>query len=203
MWDSRYAKAGFAYGTEPNEFVRDNKDFIADHVPERGRALCLGAGEGRNAVWLAQTGLSVTAVDGSAVGLDKAQALARERGVADRLETVVSDLAEFDLGEARWELVLSIFCHVPPALRCKLHRALPAALAPGGLLLLEAYTPRQLDHGTGGPPALELLFEPEQLRDELEGLEILRCEELEREVHEGDYHNGASAVVQLIARRPR
>jgi hypothetical protein len=202
MWNQRYGEPGFAYGIEANDFIREHEALILDTVPAGGRALCLGAGECRNAVWLAERGLMVTAVDGSDVGLAKGRQLASERGVSERLETVVSDLARFDLGQERWELALSVFCHVPPALRQQLHAGLPRALAKGGVLLLEAYTPRQLKLRTGGPPVGELLVEPDALREELGELTLLRCEELQREIHEGAFHHGMSAVVQLIARRP-
>jgi SAM-dependent methyltransferase len=165
-----------------------------------GPVLCLGEGEGRNAVFLAAQGLEVTAVDLSPVALDKAQRLAAERGV--RITTAVADLADFGLGEARWGAIVSIWCHLPPWLRTKVHRAAVVALEPGGHFVLEAYTPRQLAFDTGGPRSEDLLYEPQSLRDDLAGLELLRCEELERKVHEGDWHRGRSAVVQVLARKP-
>ncbi len=157
-------------------------------------------GEGRNAAHLAQLGHAVTAVDASSAGIAKTERLCAERGVA--IECVHADLADFDLGEARWSGIVSIFAHLPPPLRQRVHAAIPAALRPGGILLLEAYTPRQLQHGTGGPPVAELMMSEAVLRNELAGLEILHLQELEREVIEGRGHTGTGAVVQLIARRP-
>ncbi len=194
-WDERYAEPGFAYGTAPNEFLAQN----VGRLPAGGDVLSLAEGEGRNAVFLAQRGFRVTAVDGSAVGMEKARQLAAQSGV--KIETIVSDLAAFDLGENRWAGIVSIWCHVPSALRARLHPAIVAALRPGGVLLLESYTPKQLEYKTGGPPTAELLTTRAELEHNLRGLEFVSCEEKTREVHEGRYHNGMSAVVQLIARK--
>lgn len=195
-WDERYAEPGFVYGTAPNEFLAQN----AGRLPAGGDVLSLAEGEGRNAVFLAQRGFRVTAVDGSAVGLEKARQLAARSGV--EIETIVSDLAVFDLGENRWDGIVSIWCHVPSTLRARLHAAVVAALRPGGVLLLESYTPKQIENKTGGPPSAELLTTQAELERTLRALEFVSCEEKTREVHEGKYHNGMSAVVQLIARKP-
>ena len=197
MWDRRYAEPGFAYGTEPNDFLREQAERV---FPAGGEVLSLAEGEGRNAVFLAQRGFRVTGVDASPVGLEKARKLAAERGVA--IETVVADLDGFDLGVARWDGVVSIWCHTPPSLRARLHRAVVAALRPGGAFLLEAYTPAQLAHGTGGPKDVQLLMTADAVRAELAGLDLVHVEETVREIHEGAYHEGTSAVLQVLARKP-
>ena len=161
--------------------------------------LCLAEGEGRNAVFLAERGFQVTGVDGSKVGLEKAKRLARERGV--KLETIVADLREYDPGSARWDAIVSIWCHLPPDLRAALHPKLVTALAPGGVLLLEHYHPRQLEYRTGGPPDAKLLVTREELERDFASLSVLHAFEGERDVHEGSGHGGASYVTQLIARR--
>lgn len=196
MWDERYAADGYFYGTEPN-------DFLAEHaaaIPP-GPVLELAAGEGRNGVWLAQRGHAVTAVDGSSVGLAKAEALARARGVA--ITTVCADLASYAIAPATWSGVVSIFCHLPPALRARVLGEAARGLVPGGALILEAYTPAQLAHGTGGPKDRALLVTLDELRADLAGLELEIAREVEREIHEGTGHGGLSAVVQVVARRPR
>ena len=196
MWDERYGKPGFAYGTAPNDFLREH----AHRLPA-GPVLCLAEGEGRNATWLAQReDLEVHAVDGSEVGVRKTAELAAERGVTVRARH--ADLADLDLGEDCWAGIVAIWAHLPLPLRQRVHAAGVRALKPGGVLLLEAYTPRQLEHRTGGPPVLSMLCEPDDLRAELAGLHFERLEELEREVHEGPYHHGTSAVVQIVARKP-
>jgi SAM-dependent methyltransferase len=197
MWDQRYSEPGFAYGTEPNDFLAGNAE---RYLPPNGEILCLAEGEGRNAVFLAQHGFRVTGVDSSAVGLEKARKLAEEHGV--HIRTVVADLGNFDLGVGRWDGIVSIWCHTPVDLRVRLHRSVVAALRPGGVLLLESYTPNQLEHKTGGPPTAELMMTLAAVREELAGLELLQAEEKLREIHEGKYHDGLSAVLQVVARKP-
>ena len=194
MWDERYSEDEYAFGTEPNDFLRSVLRLLPD-----GKALCLGDGEGRNGVWLAEQGLAVTSVDASGVGLGKARALAHQRGVA--IATVHMDLADFIIERGAWDVIVSIFCHLPPPLRQRVHRDVVAGLRPGGMFVLEAYTPEQIVFGTGGPPTAELTMNLDALRQELAGLKLLRAEEMEREVHEGRYHNGRSAVVQVLALR--
>ena len=194
MWDQRYASSDYFYGTEPNDFLRAE----AVRLP-MGDVLCIGDGEGRNSVWLAQRGFVVTAVDASAVGLDKAKALAAARGVA--LRTEHQDLATFDFGRERWHAIVSIFCHLPSALRRAVYPRLQQGLRPGGVVLLESYTPAQLGRGTGGPPVADMMLDLATLRAEFAGLEELLGVERERDVVEGKGHRGGSSVVQFVARR--
>lgn len=195
MWDERYNTDEYVYGTEPNAFLKS----VARRIPE-GRVLCLAEGEGRNGVYLAGLGYDVTAVDASAVGLEKARRLARDRGVT--LETVVADLATFDIAPGRWDGIVSIFCHVPGEIRKDLHRKVQAGLRPGGMFVLEAYTPDQLGYKTGGPPDPDRLMSVGDLKVELQGLEFIRAEEAIRDVVEGRYHTGPGAVVQILAKKP-
>lgn len=195
MWDERYSEDGYAYGTEPNDFVREH----AHRIPT-GPVLCVAEGEGRNAVYLAGLGHAVTAVDASAVGMRKAAALARARGLS--VNTVVADLADFTVEPGAWTGVVSVFAHVSPPLRVKLHRSLVSGLRPGGVLILEAYTPDQIGRGTGGPPVPGPMMTLEGLRTELAGLDLVIGREIVREVHEGRYHTGEAAVVQVVGVHP-
>ena len=196
MWDQRYAEDGFAYGTDANDFLVS----VADRIPA-GPVLCLAEGEGRNAAFLAGRGHPVTAVDLSRVGLDKAQALARSRG--HEITAVHADLAEYDpAAPGGWAGIVSVWCHVPPPVRRALHARVVAALAPGGVFVLEAYTPDQVGRGTGGPPVAGPMMTAAQLRDELAGLELVHLVECERHIAEGRYHQGLSAVVQLVGVKP-
>lgn len=195
MWDQRYDTAEYVYGTDPN-------DFLANVIAEmpKGRTLCLAEGEGRNAVFLAEHGHQVVAVDASRVGLQKASQLAKERGV--QITTVIADLAEFEIEPDSWNAIVSIFAHVPPAIRRPLHKRVVEGLKSGGMLVLEAYRPEQIKLGTGGPPVPALTMTLNALRDELDGLIFRHASELERDVVEGRYHSGKGAVVQVIAVKP-
>jgi SAM-dependent methyltransferase len=194
MWEERYRAADYAYGTEPNGFLRDNVDTLPV-----GEALCLAEGEGRNAVFLASTGRRVSSVDLAEAGVEKTLRLAAAQGVV--VDAVVGDLASFDLGVDRWDGIVSIFAHVPSSLRVDLHRRVVTALRPGGVFLLEAYTPDQVGRGTGGPPSPDMMMTLAELRQELQPLELLHAGELEREVIEGSHHSGVGSVVQVIARK--
>ena len=194
-WDQRYGTGDYFYGTLPNDFL---KEHVAA-LPPGGRVLCLGEGEGRNAVFLAAEGFDVVALDASAVGLAKAERLARERHVS--ITTVRADLAEYALGRDAWDGIVSIWCHLPSVLRARVYHDVGPALKVGGAFLLEAYTPAQLEFRTGGPQSVDLLPTLAAVRAELGGLEFELAIEREREVHEGCGHRGRSAVVEIIARR--
>ena len=193
-WDARYAEPEWAFGTEPNDFLREE----ANRLPA-GRVLCLAEGQGRNAVWLAQRGYAVTAMDQSAKGLERARALAAERGV--KIGTVCADLADFAIEPGTWQGIVSIYAHVAGDVRALVHARVEQGLAPGGVFLLEAYRPEQIGRGTGGPSEDERMVNLARLRRELPSLEFLVAREVDREVLEGHRHRGMSSVVQLVARR--
>ena len=172
---------------------------IFHHIP-KGSVLSIAEGEGRNAVFLAKQGYSVTAVDGSEVGLKKAEKLAAENGVV--IECIHADLADFDLGEDKWDGIISIFVPLPSPLRKRLYQKLETALKPGGVFLIEAYTPDQIKHGTGGGSSADTMQTAGSLRLELPDLEFKHLAELEREVIEGTYHTGLGSVVQAIGVKP-
>ena len=192
MWDERYGSDEYAYGRAPNDFLKERHGVIP-----KGKVLSLAEGEGRNAVFLAKQGYTVTAVDGSQVGLSKAGKLAEENGV--EIELIHADLAEFDLGTDAWDGIVSIFCPLPADLRTALHRKVVAGLKPNGVFLLEAYRPEQLQYGTGGGKSADTMTTKDSLLADLAGLRFIRLQELERNVVEGIYHTGLGAVVQAIA----
>lgn len=195
MWDERYSASDYAYGTEPNDFLKS----VASRIPA-GPVLCLAEGQGRNAVYLASLGHDVLAVDQSPVGLERARELAVSRGV--KITTEVADLSNFIIEPGSWSGIVAIFAHLPPALRARVFAAAVRGLAPGGAFVLEAYRPKQLEYGTGGPKDVSMLMSLDALRAELAGLRIDHGIETEREIHEGDYHHGRSAVVQILAFKP-
>jgi len=191
MWNERYSQLEYAFGIQPNDFLVE----VSQQIPS-GRVLCLGEGECRNAVYLAQQGYQVTAVDASAVGLEKAQKLAAKKSVT--IETIVADLADFVVQPNAWDGIVSIFCHLLPSLRAQTHRQAVAGLRSQGVFILEAYTFHQLDFKTGGSPRVELMMDLTILRRELKGLVFNHAVELEREIQEGQFHQGRSAVVQVL-----
>jgi SAM-dependent methyltransferase len=194
LWDERYSGTEYAYGVEPNDFLRDE----AARIPA-GPVLCLAEGQGRNAVYLASRGHPVTAVDFSRAGLARAAQLAGERGV--RVELVEADLATFELGDDAWSGIVSIWAHTPADVRRRVHAAVPRALRAGGVFILEAYRPEQLAYATGGPRDPAFLPALAGLRGELSGLELVVARETVREVHEGRFHHGLSATVQVVGVR--
>lgn len=196
FWNERFQGDDFIYGTEPNEFVAAE----AGRIPP-GPVLCLAEGEGRNAVHLATLGHAVTAVDQSDVGLRKARRLAAARGVT--IATRVADLADYAIEPDTWSGIVLTFGHLPPALRATVLGAAARGLRPGGVFLLEAYTPAQLAYATGGPRDVTLLMTADILRRDLAGLEFEVLHEIERHVVEGPGHTGMAAVVQVRAVRPR
>lgn len=196
-WNERFDSPDYVFGKAPNAFLAAQ----AHRLRPGARALVLADGEGRNGVWLAEQGLDVLSVDVSPAAQVKARALAAERGVPLRCEQV--DLAAWDMGRARFDLVAAIFIQFAPApLRDLLLARMQAALTPGGLLLLEGYRPEQLAHRTGGPPGPEYMYTADLLRAAFAELTILELAERDVVLAEGAAHRGMSAVIDLVARRP-
>jgi SAM-dependent methyltransferase len=195
FWNERYAGDALVYGEAPNDFLAQ----MADRLPGAGRALDIGAGEGRNALFLASRGLDVLAVDQSEVGMQKAQRLARQRGLT--LSTRAVDLQDFDAEHDSLDVVSSIFVHLPTALRAAVHRRARSWLKPGGVFLLEAYASDQIERGTGGPKDPALLASLDVILAELEGLKVEHRAALTRNVSEGQFHTGVASVVQVLARK--
>lgn len=192
-WEKRYGTSDdYVYGTAPNDFL---KEVVAELTP--GRALCLADGEGRNGVYLAQLGHTVTSVDLTAAGSAKTLRLADNHNV--ELVAVTADLADYDLGAGDWDLIVSIFAHTVPDTRRHIHARIANALAPGGLFVLEAYTPDQVGRGTGGPQQPELTMTLDGLREELTNMHLVSGRETVRSVIEGPGHTGDGAVVQVTA----
>lgn len=196
-WDRRYAGPELLWTAEPNRFLVEE---VADLSP--GRALDLGCGEGRNAVWLAECGWRVTAVDFSAVALGKARALARARGV--EVELVEADLGTYSPTAGGFDLVLLLYIHVPADLRRAILGRARDALAPGGTLLVIGHDSSNLSEGYGGPQDGALLYGPDDLTADLAGLRIRCAERRRRPVATPDGERRAvDVVVRAVAEPPR
>ena len=193
MWNERYGSDDFAYGTEPNSFLAENAKLLT------GPVLSLAEGEGRNAVFLASLGLDVLGVDGSEVGLAKAQKLADSKGVAIRTE--VADLATYQPPANFYGSVVSISAHLPSDVRRRLYPLVEQCLKPGGIILFEAYSKSQLSRNTGGPKDPDMLMTAVDIQKEFSNCEVLLCHEIEREVVEGEFHTGMACVVQFIGKK--
>lgn len=195
-WNRRFAGDDFVFGTEPNEWLRTHAD-----VWQPGqRVLCVADGEGRNSVWLAQRGLVVDAFDIAEIGVAKARRLAASKGVEVNFE--VADCDGYAWRPAAWDGIAAIFVQfADPALRARLFAHLIDSLKPGGTLLLQGYTPKQLEYRTGGPPVLEHLYTEPMLREAFAALEIVELRDYEAEVAEGSGHLGWSALIGMVARK--
>lgn len=194
-WDERYAGGDFQFGEAPNLFLLSQA-----HRLRRGmRALAAGDGEGRNGVWLAEQGLDATSVDWSDVGLAKARALAERRRVP--ITTVTADLSRWDWPEARFDLIAWIYVHLPPEDRAVACAGALRALAPGGVLVLECFTPAQEGRRSGGPKDPALLWSRALVERHFAGLEVLELLEGAVRLDEGPRHQGLAEVVRAVLRR--
>lgn len=195
FWNTRYAENGFAYGTQPNVYLNSH----AALFKKGAKVLVIGDGEGRNGVWLAEQGCQVTSVDASKVGVEKAQALAAEKGV--NIDAIVADLNEWEWPKSEYDFIVIIYVHFPPEVRALLHDKVISSLKTGGQLIMESFTPEQLNYSSGGPPVLEMLYTAEMMQDDFKLLEIQQLEECTADLEEGKYHVGVAAVIRLLARK--
>jgi SAM-dependent methyltransferase len=195
-WETRYAGAEYAFGKDPNYFLRSCRSLL----PSSGRALAVADGEGRNGVWLAEQGLDVLSLDFSPSAQKKARALALERHVD--VDFVQADVHGWDYPEATFDVVVEIFTQFSsPAERALKWAGMRRTLKSGGILILQGYTPKQLEYGTGGPKQIENLYTRTMLETEFFGFRQLKIAEEEREIHEGTSHGGMSAVINLTGRK--
>jgi SAM-dependent methyltransferase len=196
VWNQRYGTTdGYLFGTLPNAFLLSQQHLLKPGA----RCLAVADGEGRNGVWLAEQGLRVLSVDSSTVALNKARKLARQRGV--EVDFVQADLLNWDWGNHRFDVVVAIFIQfAAPEQRRQMFADIRRSLKPGGLLLLQGYTPRQLEYGTGGPSQAENLYTETMLRDAFSEWDILHLREHDDFISEGSAHHGMSALIDMAAR---
>lgn len=197
-WNRRFSESGYLFGTEPNAWLVAHADLW-----EAGqRVLSVADGEGRNSVWLAQRGLTVDAFDISEVGVRKARDFARITGV--KVNFAIADIAQLRWPQNIYDGVAAIFFQfADPALRARIFEGIVTCLKPGGLLVLQGYTPSQLEFRTGGPPFAAHMYTPELLREAFADMEILELREYEDDLAEGNGHKGRSALIGMVARKPR
>jgi len=194
-WEDRYRVPDYVFGTEPNYFLVSCKALL----PRSGKALAVADGEGRNGIWLAEQGLEVLSLDFSPSAQEKARALAKQRGVT--LTIAQADVHTWDYPEAAFDVVVEIFTQFStPAERAKKWAGMRKALKRGGLLIIQGYTPKQLQYGTGGPKQVENLYTRAML-EAFRDFRDMKIVEEEIEIYEGTSHGGMSAVINLTARK--
>ena len=195
-WNQRFKADDYIFGREPSDFLRAQAALFAPG----GRVLCVADGEGRNSVWLARQGLRADAFDISENGVRKARVLAADAKV--NVEFSVSDCDQWPWPADCYDAVVAIFVQfADPPMRDRLFANMIRSLKPGGLLVLQGYTPQQLDFKTGGPPLLSHLYTDDMLRLAFASLHILELREYEAALAEGTQHHGRSALIGLVARK--
>jgi 2-polyprenyl-3-methyl-5-hydroxy-6-metoxy-1,4-benzoquinol methylase len=196
-WNQRFSHDHYIFGLEPSEYLRAHGALFAPG----SRVLCVADGEGRNSVWLARRGLRVDAFDISEAGVAKARKLAADAGVA--VDYRVGHCDQWAWPKGLYDAVVAIFIQfADPPMRERLFANMVRALKPGGLLVLQGYTPKQLEYRTGGPPILSHLYTEELLRQAFSPLQTIELRTYEADLTEGTQHSGRSALVGLVARKP-
>jgi cyclopropane fatty-acyl-phospholipid synthase-like methyltransferase len=197
FWDERFSAPEYIFGREPNRFLVSQAALFQPGM----RVLDIAAGEGRNAVWLAQRGCRVTGIDISPKAVEKARRLAAETGVTAAFE--VEDLRRRAWQPEDFDAVITIFIQfAAPAERTALFEGLRRTLRPGGVLVMQGYTPKQIEYGTGGPKQADHMYTAALLHEAFAGWDILHLAEHEDVLSEGTKHVGRSALIDLVARRP-
>ena len=196
FWNQKYARDDYFYGEQPNDFLHSQ----IFRLPTGARVLVVGDGEGRNGVWLAEQGFTVTTVDGSHVGCDKSRALAAQRKVS--LEIVCADLLTWDWPVGAFDAVVSVFLHFSPDERKVAHARIQAALVLGGWLIIEQFHPNQLNgYTSGGPKAVDMLTTMGDLADDFNAIDWWLLAEGTTRLEEGPGHSGLGYVSHGVGRR--
>ena len=197
FWNERFDKEEFIFGKEPNEYLVEKTH---QYLKPKDKVLCIADGEGRNGVWLAKQGMQVIGFDASNIALAKAKKFAQDNQV--EVDYSFSDTDSFAWQENTYDAVIGIFIQfADPAMRARIFQQAYEATKPGGLLILQGYTPKQLDYKTGGPSLIEHLYTEELIRDLAKDFEILELVSYEKALSEGPRHTGMSALLGLVARK--
>lgn len=193
FWNARYKEPQYAYGKEPNDFLRS----VTTRLKPNSTILCLAEGEGRNAVFLTENNHYVTAVDYSQEGLNKLAELASEKKLS--IETICIDLTHYKIEENKWDAIVCIFGHFPSELRQTIFTQVYPGLNNGGIFVMETYHKDQVNYKTGGPQTSELLYSEEELQSDFSEFKNISIKTCTKEIQEGKYHKGTSAVIQVFA----
>jgi len=194
FWNQRFSEEEYIYGTEPNEYFKE----VIDQM-KPGKLLLPAEGEGRNAIYAAKLGWEVTAFDQSESGKQKALNLAKENGVT--IDYQIMSISDFEIPENKYDAIGLIYAHFPSSIRSKFHNQLVHSLNPNGVIILEAFNPKQLKNNSGGPKDESLLYPMTCLEYDFEGLEMEELKEVTLDLSEGKYHLGKADVVRMKARK--
>jgi SAM-dependent methyltransferase len=196
-WNARFARDDFHFGEEPNAFLR----MQAHWLRPGSSVLCVADGEGRNSVWLAEQGFQVTAFDFAPNAVTKASRLAHRRNVS--VASQLGDVYTWPWASKRYDALVAVFIQfLPPGTRDAVFAGMMSAVEPGGLFLLEGFRPEQVDYGTGGPPRREHMYTRDWLESVFASWGVLLLTEYDAVIREGKAHNGMSALIDLVARKP-
>ena len=197
FWNERFDKKEFIFGKEPNEYLVDQ---ASQYLKPKSSVLCIADGEGRNGVWLAKQGMQVTGFDVSDIALAKANQFAADNNV--NIQYSLCDTDSFDWQVNAYDAVVGIFIQfADPEMRSRIFRQVHQTLKPGGLFILQGYTPKQLAYKTGGPSLIEHLYTEELIRELSQGFEVLDLQCYEKELSEGARHTGMSALLGMVAKK--
>jgi SAM-dependent methyltransferase len=195
FWNARYKESEYAYGLEPNDFLKSK----INSLKPNSKILCLAEGEGRNAIFLAENKHQITAIDYSDEGLNKLKSLAKERNVI--VQIICADLNQYKIEPNQWDAIICIFGHFPIELRKAVFKQVYTGLRKNGVFLMEAYHKDQLKYKTGGPQVADLLYSKEELQNDFSEFENISIETFIKEIEEGKFHKGTSAVIQVVANK--
>lgn len=193
-WDIRYSGETYAYGKEPNAFFRECLSTL-----KPGKLLLPAEGEGRNAAWAAEKGWTVTAFDQSEEGQKKALRLAQEKGVA--IDYHLVEVEAFNPKPQEYDAVAIIYLHLSPEIRIPFHQKIVECIKPGGHLIIEAFTTKQVGYDSGGPRDVNLLYTLGNIFDDFHGFTFKVGEEQQVVLKEGEYHSGKASVIRLFGKK--
>ena len=199
FWDERYSISEYVYGEHPNAYLKDQLKTLLV-----GNILFVGEGEGRNAVYAAKLGWKVSAFDISSEGKRKATLLASKHNVD--IDYLIGDVHELHYEKNQFDVIVLIFTHFPVSARLFIHKELSRYLRPGGIVIMEAFSKKQIQHQVkgdsgGGPKDIDLLYDLEDIESDFDDFKIIELYETEVRLSEGSYHNGLSSVIRFTGRK--
>ena len=198
-WDERYANEEFAYGEQPNNYLKEQLEKLSP-----GNILFPAEGEGRNAVFAAKLGWSVSAFDISTEGQRKALQLAEKNGVA--VDYQIGELQTLHYKDGQFDAIALIYAHFPAGIKSQLHKTLDKYLRKGGTIIFEAFSKSHVDNlaaneKVGGPKDIESLFSVEEIQADFDNYDVVELKETEIHLNEGLYHNGKGSVIRFVGRK--